>query len=119
MNIQILSPDHARPSGCVAGAFPVYNAVSVFIHVKDRVDPDEEITNATKKLERARAAVQKQRKLGVRREGGRRDTGGERGSLLIRDPVWSVSHSLRFGSNPNVEIRQPVCWGPTPGEARP
>jgi valyl-tRNA synthetase len=61
MKIEILSLDHARPTGCVA--FPVSSAVSVFIHVKDRVNLDEEITKATKKLENARAAVQKQRKL--------------------------------------------------------
>ncbi|KAK3938615.1 tRNA synthetases class I-domain-containing protein [Diplogelasinospora grovesii] len=61
IKIEILSPDHARPTGCVA--FPVSSAVSVFIHVKDRVNLDEEITKATKKLEKARAAVQKQRKL--------------------------------------------------------
>jgi valyl-tRNA synthetase len=61
INIEILSPEHARPTGCVA--FPVSSAVSVFIHVKDRVDLDEEITKAAKKLEKAQAAVQKQRKL--------------------------------------------------------
>ena len=61
INIEILSPGHARPTGCVA--FPVSSAVSVFIHVKDRVDLDEEITKAAKKLEKAQAAVQKQRKL--------------------------------------------------------
>jgi valyl-tRNA synthetase len=61
MTIDILAPDHPRPTGCVA--FPVSSAVSVFIHVKGRVSLDEEIGKATKKLEKARAAVQKQRKL--------------------------------------------------------
>ncbi|KAI9149980.1 valyl-tRNA synthetase [Paramyrothecium foliicola] len=61
MHIEIVSPEHARPLGCVA--FSVSSAISVFIHVKDRVDLDEEITKATKKLEKARAAVQKQRRL--------------------------------------------------------
>jgi valyl-tRNA synthetase len=61
MTIEILSPEHPRPAGCVA--FPVSSAVSVFIHVKGRVNLDEEIGKATKKLEKARAAVQKQRKL--------------------------------------------------------
>jgi len=61
IKIEILGPDHARPTGCVA--FPVSSAVSVFMHVKDRVDLDEEISKASKKLEKARAAVQKQRKL--------------------------------------------------------
>ncbi|KAL2192998.1 tRNA synthetases class I-domain-containing protein [Corynascus similis CBS 632.67] len=59
--IEILSPGHARPAGCVA--FPVSSAVSVLIHVADRVNFDEEIAKATKKLEKARAAVQKQDKL--------------------------------------------------------
>ncbi|KAK7429693.1 valine--tRNA ligase [Neonectria magnoliae] len=61
MDIDVISPDHARPAGCVA--FPVSSAVSVFIHVKDRVDLDEEIAKATKKLDKASAAVQKQRRL--------------------------------------------------------
>jgi len=61
MKIEVLPGSHARPSGCVS--FPVSSAVSVFIHVKDRVDLDEEINKATKKLEKARVAVQKQRKL--------------------------------------------------------
>jgi valyl-tRNA synthetase len=61
MEIEILSPNDTRPTGCVA--FPVSSAVSVFIYVKDRVDFDEEITKATKKLEKTRAAVQKQHKL--------------------------------------------------------
>ncbi len=39
------------------------SAVSVFIYVKDRVNPDEEIAKATKKLEKAVAAARKQRKL--------------------------------------------------------
>ena len=59
--IEILSPAHARPAGCVA--FPVSSAVSVFIYVRDRVDFDKEIAKATKKLEKTRAAVQKQHKL--------------------------------------------------------
>lgn len=61
MEIEILSPKHTRPIGCVA--FPVSSAVSVLIYVKDRVDFDEEIAKATKKLEKTRAAVQKQHKL--------------------------------------------------------
>jgi valyl-tRNA synthetase len=61
VDIEILSPDHTRPTGCVA--FPVSSAVSVFIYVKDRVNFDEEIVKATKKLEKTRAAAQKQHKL--------------------------------------------------------
>lgn len=61
MKIEVVSPEDPRPAGCVA--FPVSSAVSVFIHVKGRVDLDEEISKAAKKLDKARAAVQKQRKL--------------------------------------------------------
>lgn len=59
--IEIISLGHARPTGCVT--FPVSSAASVFIYVKDRVNPDDEIAKATKKLEKTRAAVEKQRKL--------------------------------------------------------
>lgn len=61
MTIEVLSPEDARPAGCVA--FPVSSAISVFIHVKGRVDLDEEINKAKKKLDKAQGAVQKQRKL--------------------------------------------------------
>ncbi|KAK4099172.1 hypothetical protein N658DRAFT_517593 [Parathielavia hyrcaniae] len=61
MTIEVLSPKQARPAGCVA--FSVSSAASVFLHVKGRVDPDEEIAKAAKKLEKAHATVQKQRKL--------------------------------------------------------
>lgn len=61
MEIEILSLNHARPAGCVA--FPVSSAVSVFIYVKGRVDLDEEISKATKKMEKASAAVQRQHNL--------------------------------------------------------
>ena len=59
--IEMLSHAHARPVGCVA--FPVSSAVSVLIYVKDHVNFDDEISQATKKLEKTRAAVQKQHKL--------------------------------------------------------
>jgi valyl-tRNA synthetase len=61
MEIEILSPEHTRPAGCVA--FAVSSAVSVFIYVKDRVNFDDEIAKATKKLDKTRASVQKQQKL--------------------------------------------------------
>lgn len=61
MEIEVLSLNHARPAGCVA--FGVSSAVSVFILVKDRVNLDEEISKARKKLEKTRAAVQRQQKL--------------------------------------------------------
>lgn len=37
--------------------------VSVFLHVKGRVDMDAEITKAQKKLDKANAAIQKQEKI--------------------------------------------------------
>lgn len=61
MSIKTLGPKDDRPSGCVS--FPVSSSVSVFIHVKGRVDLDEEISKAEKKLEKAQSAAQKQRKL--------------------------------------------------------
>jgi valyl-tRNA synthetase len=41
----------------------VSSVVSVFLHVKGRVDIDGEISKATKKLERARTGIEKQRKI--------------------------------------------------------
>lgn len=61
MKIEAMGPGEERPVGCVA--FPVSSAVSVFMHVKGRIDLDDEITKANKKLDKARTAVQKQRKL--------------------------------------------------------
>lgn len=57
----MLGPDAARPSGSVA--YPVGTDASVFLYVKGRVDMDAEIAKATKKLDKASAAVKKQEKL--------------------------------------------------------
>lgn len=60
-NIETLSGSEARPSGCVA--FPVSSSAAVFLRVKGRVDLDNEIAKASKKLEKTRAAITKQQKL--------------------------------------------------------
>jgi valyl-tRNA synthetase len=60
-NIEVLSGSEARPAGCVA--YPVSSAVTVFLHVKGRVDIDGEIDKANKKLQKTKAAIQKQEKL--------------------------------------------------------
>lgn len=60
-DITVLSSSDARPAGCVV--FPVSSAAAVFLHVKGRVDIDGEIQKASKKLEKIRAGVEKQRKI--------------------------------------------------------
>lgn len=60
-NIEILSGSEARPSGCVA--FSVSSSAAVFLRVKGRVDLDNEIAKANKKLEKTQAAIAKQKKL--------------------------------------------------------
>ncbi|KAH7329300.1 tRNA synthetases class I-domain-containing protein [Stachybotrys elegans] len=60
-DIEILGPDAARPAGCVA--YPVSTSASVFLYVKGRVDMDAEIAKAQKKLDKARANIQKQEKI--------------------------------------------------------
>lgn len=59
--IEVTSGSDARPTGCVA--FPVSSAAAVFLHVKGRVDIDDEISKANKKLDKTRAAIAKQQKL--------------------------------------------------------
>lgn len=59
--ISVVAPDAARPTGCVA--YPIGSSASVFLHIKGRVDLDAELEKANKKLERARLAADKQRKL--------------------------------------------------------
>ena len=58
--IEILAPGEARPSGCVI--FPVSSSLAVYVYVKGRVDMDAEIGKASKKLDKIRAALEKQRK---------------------------------------------------------
>ncbi|KAH8815082.1 valyl-tRNA synthetase [Xylogone sp. PMI_703] len=60
-SISVLSASDPRPTGCVL--FSVSSAAAVFLHVKDRVDIDAEIQKATKKLEKTRAGIDKQRKI--------------------------------------------------------
>lgn len=59
--IDIQSPSDARPTGCVA--YPIGSTASVFLHILGKVDLDGEIEKASKKLEKATQAVEKQRKL--------------------------------------------------------
>ncbi|KAI0116842.1 tRNA synthetases class I-domain-containing protein [Daldinia grandis] len=59
--IEVISGSNTRPAGCVA--FPVSSAAAVFLHVKGRVDIDDEISKANKKLDKTRAAITKQQKL--------------------------------------------------------
>ncbi|KAI1653624.1 tRNA synthetases class I-domain-containing protein [Daldinia decipiens] len=59
--IEVISGSDVRPTGCVA--FPVSSAAAVFLHVKGRVDIDDEISKANKKLDKTRAAIAKQQKL--------------------------------------------------------
>ena len=60
-SIEILSSDKPRPQGCVA--FPVGSSAAVFLHVKGLVDLDAEITKASKKLEKTKGTIDKQRKM--------------------------------------------------------
>lgn len=60
-SIEILPGSEARPSGCVT--FPVSSSAAVFLRVKGRVDLDNEIAKANKKLEKTQAAITKQKKL--------------------------------------------------------
>jgi valyl-tRNA synthetase len=60
-SIDILSGSDARPAGCVA--YPVSSAATVYLHVKGRVDIDNEIDKASKKLQKTRGAITKQQKL--------------------------------------------------------
>ena len=57
--VVVLRPGDARPAGCVA--FPVSRRVGVLMRVKGRVDLEGEVEKAGKRLERARAAVARQR----------------------------------------------------------
>ncbi|KAI3323443.1 tRNA synthetases class I-domain-containing protein [Xylariaceae sp. AK1471] len=60
-SIEVIPGSQSRPAGCVA--FPVSSAAAVFLAVKGRVDIDNEIAKATKKLDKTRAAIAKQQKL--------------------------------------------------------
>ncbi|KAL3424874.1 Valine-tRNA ligase, mitochondrial [Phlyctema vagabunda] len=60
-SLSILSSSDSRPAGCVV--FSISSAAAVFLHVKGRVDIDGEIAKASKKLEKTKAGVDKQRKI--------------------------------------------------------
>lgn len=60
-SLSILSASDARPPGCVV--FPVSSEAAVFLHVKGRVDIDGEIQKASKKLDRTRMGIERQRKI--------------------------------------------------------
>lgn len=60
-SIEILPGSVPRPAGSVT--FPVSSSAAVFLHVKGRVDIDNEINKASKKLEKTQAAISKQQKL--------------------------------------------------------
>lgn len=59
--VSVLSASEPRPVGCVV--FPVSTKANVYLRVTGRVDIDNEIAKANKKLEKTRAGVQKQRKI--------------------------------------------------------
>ena len=59
--ITLLGANDSKPPGCVPQA--VSAAATVFLHIKGRVDLDQEISKAHKKMERASEVVKKQRSL--------------------------------------------------------
>jgi valyl-tRNA synthetase len=59
--LNILPVDSTRPAGCVV--FSVSSAAVVYLHVKGRVDIDNEIAKANKKLQKTRQGVEKQKKI--------------------------------------------------------
>jgi valyl-tRNA synthetase len=60
VTLNILSSSEARPSGCVLHT--VSAEASVFLHVKGRVDIDAEISKASKKLDKVKSSIAKQKK---------------------------------------------------------
>ena len=60
-SISILSSKDSKPAGCVPIA--VSASATVFLHVKGRVDIDQEIEKARKKMERASETVKKQKAI--------------------------------------------------------
>ena len=60
-SITVLDASVSRPQGCVA--FPIGSKAAVFLAVKGLVDMDAEIDKATKKLQKNRGAIEKQRKI--------------------------------------------------------
>ncbi len=60
-SIEVYSKDQEKPTGCVV--FAVSSSAAVFLHVKGRVDIDEEIRKAQAKLQKASEGAAKQRKI--------------------------------------------------------
>jgi valyl-tRNA synthetase len=60
-SITVVAADEPRPNGCVA--YPIGASATVFLHIKGRVDLEEAIQSATKKLEKKKGEADKQRKL--------------------------------------------------------
>ena len=60
-DISILGPDDKRPKGCVP--FAVSAEATVFLLVKGRVDIEQEIEKARKKLERANEVIKRQKAI--------------------------------------------------------
>ncbi|RKF63953.1 Valine--tRNA ligase, mitochondrial [Golovinomyces cichoracearum] len=61
VNLTLLNFSEPRPLGCVV--FSVSSAASVFLHVKGRVNIENEISKATKKLEKAIQGIARQKKI--------------------------------------------------------
>jgi valyl-tRNA synthetase len=60
-SISVLSSSDPRPAGCVIST--VSSAAAVFLHVKGRVDIDGEISKASKKLEKTKQGIERQKKI--------------------------------------------------------
>lgn len=59
--LDILPTADSRPAGCVV--FSVSSEAAVFLYVKGRVDIDGEISKATKKLDKTKQSIEKQKKI--------------------------------------------------------
>lgn len=59
--VQILGSSDSRPAGCVP--FTVSAAAVVYVRVTGRVDIDNEIAKANKKLQKTHQGIDKQRKI--------------------------------------------------------
>ena len=60
-SIQVYSKTQEKPTGCVV--FAVSSSAAVFLHVKGRVNIDEEIRKAQAKLQKASEGAAKQKKI--------------------------------------------------------
>ena len=60
-SIEVYSSKQEKPTGCVV--FAVSSSAAVFLHVKGRVDIDEEIRKAQAKLQKASEGATRQKKI--------------------------------------------------------